>query len=103
MRVYHVYILASINRVLYVGVTGRLDSRLAEHRDGVDPDSFTSRYRVNRLVYCEEYTRIEDAIAREKQIKAWRRSKKVALIERLNPGWEDLAAPPTQIPRLRSG
>lgn len=91
MRFYHLYILASIGRVLYVGVTGRFENRLAEHRACVDPESFTSRYNVNRLVYCEEYTRVSDAIAREKQIKGWSRSKKIALIEWLNPEWKDLA------------
>jgi len=56
------------------------------------PASFTSQYNVTKLVYVEEYTRIQDAIAREKQMKGWRRSKKVALIERMNPEWLDLSS-----------
>ena len=103
MRLYYVYILASINRVLYVGVTGDLEKRLIFHRYPTDTRSFTSQYRVNRLVYLEEYTRPFDAIEREKQIKSWRRSKKVALIVRCNPNWDDLAPPARQVPRLRSG
>ena len=106
MKLYYVYILASIRRVIYVGVSSELEKRLAEHKSHKYPKSFTSQYNVTRLVYCEEYTRVEDAIAREKQLKRWRRSKKTALIERMNPEWADLstaAAPPAQIPRLRSG
>lgn len=92
MRQYFVYILASIKRVLYIGVTSNLETRLAQHRSKVDPKSFTARYNVDRLVDVEEYSRIEDAIAREKQLKAWARAKKLKLIERLNPGWQDLGA-----------
>ena|SRR5687767_3816993 len=103
MRLYYVYVMASINRVLYVGVTGNLGQRLIAHRYPVDQAAFTARYRVNRLVYLEEYTRPFDAIEREKQIKSWRRSKKIALIVRLNPNWDDLAPPDHQLPRLRSG
>jgi len=91
MKLYYVYMLASITRVLYVGVTGEFEKRLGEHQSHYYPRSFTAQYNVTRLVYWEEYTRIQDAIAREKQIKRWRRSKKVALIERMNPGWLDLS------------
>ncbi len=87
---YWVYILASWPRVLYIGVTSDIEGRLYEHRTE-DLRSFTSRYRVHRLVYVEEYTWVDDAIAREKQLKAWRRSKKVALIESENPEWSDLS------------
>ena len=66
--------------------------RLNEHRAHKYPQSFTSRYNVTRLVYFEEYTRVEDAIAREKQLKGWRRSKKVWLIEQMNPAWNDLSS-----------
>src|ERR1051325_3032130 len=93
MKLYHVYILASRARVLYIGVTGAFEKRLAEHKSRHYPASFTSQYKVTKLVYFEEYTRVEDAIAREKQMKGWRRSKKVALIERTNPEWVDLAEP----------
>jgi len=92
MKLYYVYILASITRVLYIGVTGTFEQRIAEHKSHKYPNSFTSQYKVTRLVYYEEYTRIEDAIAREKQMKRWRRSKKVVLIERMNPGWTDLSS-----------
>ena len=103
MRCYYVYILASIKRVLYIGVTGNLEKRLAQHRAKVDPECFTAQYNVDRLVYVEEYRQVQDALAREKQLKRWSRAKKVWLIERVNPGWQDLGAPPAQIPRLRSG
>jgi putative endonuclease len=92
MKLYHVYILASIQRVLYVGVTGEFERRVIEHKTHKYPQSFTAQYNVTRLVYFEEYTRVEDAIAREKQFKRWRRSKKVALIERANPDWTDLSS-----------
>jgi putative endonuclease len=103
MKLYYLYILASIKRVLYIGVTGNFEQRLAEHRSHKYPQAFTARYNVTRLVYCEEYTRVEDAIAREKQLKDWRRSKKVALIERSNPQWEDLVPHPPRSLDSRSG
>ena len=88
---YYVYILASKSRVLYVGVTGFLMSRVMQHKTG-EVDSFTQRYKVNRLVYFETFQYVNNAIARETEIKKWRREKKVALIEPSNPTWEDLAA-----------
>jgi putative endonuclease len=101
---YHVYVMASLRRVLYIGVTGRLAVRVAEHKAHFYPDSFTARYDVTRLVYCEEYSRIEDALAREKQMKGWRRSKKVRLIQNVNPDWRDYCEPPARTgPSLRSG
>ena len=87
---YWVYILASRTRVLYVGVTNDLGRRVAEHRAGRE-GSFTQRYHVHRLVYAEEYSDVRDAIHREKQLKGWRRERKVALIDEANPSWEDLA------------
>jgi putative endonuclease len=87
---YYVYILASISRVLYVGVTGFLVTRILQHKAG-ETDGFTRRYRVRRLVYYEIFRYVNNAIAREKEIKKWRREKKIALIERENPTWEDLA------------
>ncbi len=90
MRTFYVYILASRSRVLYIGVTNDLGRRLAEHRSGSTP-GFTSRYSVTRLVLLEDYPDPAAAIAREKQLKNWRRDKKVALIEATNPGWRDLA------------
>ncbi|WP_412068758.1 GIY-YIG nuclease family protein [Rubrivirga sp. IMCC43871] len=90
-RAYWVYILASQGRTLYVGVTNDLARRVAEHRAGT-PGAFTTRYRVTRLVYCEEHPSARDAIAREKALKGWRRERKLALIEAHNPAWADLAA-----------
>ena len=87
---YYVYILASRFRNLYVGVTNDLARRLVEHRNGTVP-GFTSRYRIYRLVHFEIFGDIRAAIAREKEIKGWRREKKVWLIKRANPMWEDLA------------
>jgi len=103
MKSFVVYILASIQRVLYVGMSSNFEKRLWEHRNKVYPDSFTSQYHVTRLVHIEPYDRFDQAMAREKQLKRWRRGKKVRLIERDNPDWNDLAPPPAQVPRLRSG
>lgn len=94
MEQYAVYIMASLSRVIYIGVTADLERRVQEHKAHIDPHSFTAQYRCERLVYVELYSRVEDAISREKQLKGWRRSKKVALIQRMNPHWTDLAAPP---------
>ena len=90
MRTYYVYIMASRSRVLYVGVTNNLPRRVNEHKRGLVA-GFTSRYRITRLVYFEEFADIRDAIAREKEIKGWVRSRKVRLIDGRNPTWEDLA------------
>jgi len=88
-RTYFVCILSSNRGVLYVGVTNDLLRRLAEHQQGA-VQGFTSRYRVHRLVYFEQTEDIRSAIEREKQIKAWRREKKLALIRETNPKFEDL-------------
>jgi putative endonuclease len=88
---YYVYILASKGRILYVGLTGFLMARVLEHKSG-ESDGFSRKYHVNRLVYYEVFQYVNNAIAREKEIKKWRREKKTALIERDNPTWEDLAA-----------
>jgi putative endonuclease len=87
---FFVYILASRSRTLYVGVTRDLLRRLHEHREGLVP-GFTTRYRVNRLVYCEETGSARSALTRERQLKDWSRAKKVRLIESVNAGWRDLA------------
>ncbi len=81
----------SRNTVLYTGVTSDLCLRIAEHRLKVDPSTFTGRYNASKLVYYETTPNIAAAIAREKQIKAGSRAKKVALIEGMNPEWRDLA------------
>jgi len=77
--------------VLYTGITGDLRRRVWQHKNKRTP-GFTSRYNLTRPVYCEQFVYPDSAIAREKEIKGWRRSKKVALIESMNPRWEDLAA-----------
>jgi putative endonuclease len=87
---YFVYIMASNTRVLYVGVTNDLRRRVLEHMKG-EIDGFTVRYRVKHLVHFEAGDSPQGAIMREKQIKGWRREKKVALIEAGNPDWRDLA------------
>ena len=86
---YYVYIVASPSRTIYTGVTNDLERRMWEHKQN-RVKGFTSKYGVNRLVYFEEHRTIDDAIAREKQIKGWRREKKIALIEAENPKWRDL-------------
>ena len=83
-KAFHVYILASRTRVLYVGVTSDLARRVAQHKRRAIP-GFTARYNVDRLVHCEETGDALSSIAREKQIKGWLRSRKVALIEADNP------------------
>jgi putative endonuclease len=89
-KTFHVYVLASRTRVLYVGVTSDLAKRIWEHKHKAIP-GFTARYNVDRLVLCEETGDALAAITREKQIKGWLRAKKVALIEAENPQWCDLS------------
>lgn len=89
---YYIYILTNnTNKVLYVGVTNNLPRRLYEHKNKLI-DGFTKRYNLNKLVYFEEYSEIEMAIAREKQLKGWVRRKKNDLIESVNSSWNDLGA-----------
>jgi putative endonuclease len=89
VRHYYTYILASNSKRLYVGMTGDLVKRMYYHLTATD--SFVVRYRVTRLVYFEIHRHPMNAIVREKQIKRWRRARKIALIEATNPFWEDLA------------
>ncbi|HEU5424998.1 MAG TPA: GIY-YIG nuclease family protein [Nitrolancea sp.] len=91
MKTYCVDILASATRVLYVGMTNDLERRVWEHKTG-DIPGFTSRYGVTRLVFMEDFTDVREAIAREQQLKNWRREKKVRLIEADNPTWRDLSS-----------
>src|SRR5438309_6825660 len=98
MRTYYVYIMASRSRVLYTGVTNDIVRRVDEHKRSLTP-GFTSRYDITRLVYFEEFGDVRDAIAREKQLKGWVRSRKIQLIEEKNSTWEDPAA--TGFPNLR--
>lgn len=91
MNEYWVYILASHKHgTIYIGVTNNLQRRVSEHR-GKDNKGFTGRYGVHRLVYYESCSSAKDAIAREKQLKGWRRQYKVALIEKANPDWDDIS------------
>jgi len=81
--------MASPSLTLYTGVTNDLERRVAEHKSGTG-SHFTSRYHITQLVYFEEFSDINRAIEREKQIKGLRRDKKIALVETLNPAWQDL-------------
>ena len=86
---YYVYILTNkTNAVLYIGVTNDLKRRLYEHQNE-QIEGFTKRYHIHKLVYYEEYTSVYDAIAREKQLKGWKRVKKNQLVETQNPTWSD--------------
>lgn len=87
---YYVYILASFSGTLYVGVTNDLEGRMHQHKS-TSIKGFTKKYEVTRLLYYEEFDDVYMAIAREKEIKKWRREKKIALFEISNPGWEDLS------------
>ena len=85
-----VYILANRRQgTLYTGVTSNLAQRIFQHRQDLTP-CFTSRYGCNRLVFYERYDRMEEAIAREKQVKGGSRARKIGLIEAMNPDWKDL-------------
>ena len=85
-----VYIMTNRSRTLYIGVTSDLERRVHQHKQKEIP-GFTKRYNMTRLAYYEEIPSIGDAIAREKQLKGWLRSRKIALIESMNPQWRDLS------------
>ena len=89
-RAFHVYMLAGKSGVLYLGVTGHLSKRVWQHKPKL-VDGFTRKYNLDQLVWFERHSTARGAIAREKEIKKWRRSKKIALIEELNPRWQDLS------------
>jgi putative endonuclease len=91
MKTYAVYILSNTSRMLYIGITGDLDRRIWEHKKKLIP-GFTSQYNLHVLVYLELFANVKAAIAREKELKRWGRSKKLALIRSANPNWTDLAA-----------
>ncbi|MGI4756539.1 MAG: GIY-YIG nuclease family protein [Janthinobacterium lividum] len=86
----YVYIVASLSRTLYIGMTGRLQARIADHQNRAF-EGFSKDYRCTRLVYFERCTGPTAAILREKQLKGWTRAKKIALIEKANPTWVDLS------------
>ena len=91
MRTYYVYILTNATHKLYVGMTNDLQRRMYEHKRKLVP-GFTSRYNLSWLAYYETTSDVHAAIAREKQIKGWLRSRKTALLESANPHWVDLSA-----------
>lgn len=91
MKTYYVYIMTNkYDKVLYVGVTNSLIRRVSEHKSKIFPKSFTFRYNLTKLVYFEDYEDINEAIAREKQLKGWLRIKKIELIKTKNPEFKDL-------------
>ena len=89
-RQYYVYILTNRSGTLYVGMTNDLERRLYEHKNKLVP-GFASKYNITQLAYFEQTSDVAFVVTREKQIKGWRRSKKVALIETDNPEWKDLS------------
>jgi putative endonuclease len=91
-KTYYVYILSSKrNGTLYIGVTNNLERRLYEHKNNLI-EGFTNKYNVHHLVYYEDVNDIQTALQREKQLKRWTRKWKLELIEKVNPGWRDLAS-----------
>ena len=90
MNSYYVYIMSSVSGTLYTGVTNNLKRRVYEHQHKLI-EGFTKKYNVTRLVYYEETADVQTALAREKQIKGWVRRKKIALIQSVNPKWQDLS------------
>jgi putative endonuclease len=90
MNQYYVYIMTNRSRTLYTGVTNDLERRVYEHKEKLLP-GFTSKYNISNLVYFEMTEDVNTALRREKQIKGWLRVKKIALIESVNPKWEDLS------------
>jgi putative endonuclease len=89
MNQYYVYIMTNRSKTLYTGVTNDLMRRVYEHKNKM-VEGFTKKYNITKLVHFEETTDVQAAIAREKQIKGWLRSKKIGLIESKNPEWKDL-------------
>lgn len=90
MKLYYIYIMASKTGTLYTGITSNLFRRVNEHKNHLLP-GFTSKYNIHRLLYYEEFGDPTTAIKREKQIKSWRREKKINLIDTKNPEWNDLS------------
>ena len=103
MSDYYVYILTNWDsKVMYIGVTNNLERRLHEHKTK-PVKGLTTKYNTGRLVYFEQTNDVTSAIAREKQIKSWRREKKNALVTAANPAWKDLSEEWQRDPSLRSG
>jgi len=89
MNKYYVYIMTNNSKTLYIGIIGNLHRRVYEHKQKL-VNGFTKKYNIDKLVYYEITNDVNTAIAREKQIKKWRREKKIKLIEDFNPEWKDL-------------
>jgi putative endonuclease len=89
-KIYFVYIMSNRSKTLYTGITGNLIQRVRRHKLGI-ASRFTTKYKVDRLVYFERFEDVHNAIEREKQIKGWLRVKKIALIVSVNPAWRDLS------------
>lgn len=89
-KCYWVYIVSSLTGTLYIGMTNSIERRMWQHKSG-ELEGFASKYKCNRLVYFESFDDVKKAIDREKQLKGWLRRKKIALIESVNPRWQDLA------------
>jgi putative endonuclease len=87
---FYVYIMTNRSKNFYVGVTNNIRERTFQHKTGVF-EGFTSKYKLDRLVYWEQFKYVNSAIAREKQLKRWTRTKKMQLIVSMNPEWKDLA------------
>jgi putative endonuclease len=90
MKTYYVYIMSNKSKTLYTGITSNLIKRVYEHKHKL-VDGFTKKYNIAKLAYYEDTNDVNVAIAREKQIKGWLRSKKISLIESQNPKWQDLS------------
>jgi len=90
MKNYYVYIATNRSKTLYIGVTNDIIRRIWEHKNKV-VKGFTHQYNIDKIVYVEQTNNVDDAIAREKQLKGWLRKKKVELIESINPSWDDLS------------
>ena len=91
MSTCYVYILSNTQRMLYIGFTVDLPRRLAQHREKFFPDSYTALRGIDQLVHVEPFASLRDARAREKQLKGWRRIRKIDLVIAANPGWLDLS------------
>ncbi len=89
-RSYFAYIMASRSHTLYIGISSDLRKRVFQHK-WKEHEGFTARYNCDRLVWFERYEDVNKAIAREKELKGWRRSRKIILIETMNPAWVDLS------------
>ena len=103
-RTYYVYIMTNRSKTLYIGITNSLVRRVREHKQHINP-GFTTRYKIDRLVYYEGFALAVDAIHREKVLKGWLRIRKIQLIVSKNPTWRDLSEdwnkPPKPLPIIR--